>query len=217
MNYGIKRLHELKAKYGEPETLEQMFNWLLQALQDQGTKRNQPWVVGMAWSVSYRDRVSNTHYCPADGETNWYCKPELPRGYPGYTGRVWVRISYENERFGSWVSDNFAKCHTYPGTGGAGAYDGPWKALCSTRFARYGHRKGKDFYPDIKCYSWDYRFFHDDFPLIRTLWEKHNLFKVIETQDTKIDIQDYRVWEDPDTAARDKAFMEECKDDHKTY
>jgi len=210
LNYTQQRLDILKAQFGEPETLDQMFDWLLLSL-EKNAKTKHKHVVGLAWSVSYRDKISNTHYAPACGETNWGCKDDKPRGYPGYTGRVWLRIAKEIQRH-TWGSDLFAQSCTYPGTGGGGAYDGPWKEIASERYNKYGHKRGKDMYPEIKCYSWDFRFFHDDFPLIRDMWTKNNLFNVVATGKSNIDIDQYRVWEDPDTAEADKAFIEKSKE-----
>jgi hypothetical protein len=40
----------------------------------------------------FKERVSNTHNCPKNGVTNFTCKPDRPRGYPGWTGQVSGRL-----------------------------------------------------------------------------------------------------------------------------
>lgn len=209
--YAIDRLAKLKKRFGEPETLDQAFEFLLNSLQAEGDPRRGPLVLGLAWSVSYRDRVSNTHSCPATGETNWGCKPDKPNGYPGYSGRVWVRYGYQDPNKFSWGSDPFNRSQFFTGTGGGGSYDGPWKALCTARYNRFGHKKHASYYPEIDCFSWDFRFYHDDFPAIRELWVKNNLFNVVATGKTRINIEQYRVWEDPATVEADRIFMQECE------
>lgn len=212
MNYAMQRLASLKEQFGEPENLDQAFDLLLGNLQSFGVESKGPLVGGLAWSVSYRDSVSDTHSCPASSGINWGCKPGQPKGYPGYSGRVWVRYNYRLPDQFTWGSDLFQRSQFFTGTGGAGGYDGPWSALASAHFSRYGHSHKKGQYPNIDCYSWDFRFYHDDFPLIRDLWVKRNLFNVVATGKTNINLEQYRVWEDPATAEADKAFMEECKE-----
>lgn len=195
----------LTKKYGEPTSLDELFDLVKNVLEEQTV------VIGLAWSVSYRENISNTHYAPINGETNWGCKDDKPRGYPGFTGRVWVRIG-KSPRNG-WISDMFNKALTYPGTGGAGPYDGPWTAVSSTRWQKYGHRRNTEYYPEINCYSWDFRFFSSDFPEIVDTWIKNNLFNAIKTSNAIIKIDQYKVWEDPQTALADQQFIEQCKFD----
>lgn len=209
MNYQLERLAKLKTLLGEPETLDQAFDFLHNALEVNSKANVMPYILGLAWSVSYREKVSNTHSCPADGVTNWGGKPDKPRGYPGYAGRVWVRIAHEHAR--PWISDMFAQSQFFTGTGGGGAYDGPWKTVCAKRHVRYGFKKHHTYYPDIKCYSWDFRFYHNDFPMIKDKWVHNNLLNVIKTGNETISIDQYRVWEDPATAEADANFIAECE------
>jgi hypothetical protein len=39
-------------------------------------------------SMQFKKSVSNTHYAPLDKPTNFMCEEHLPRGYPGYMGRI---------------------------------------------------------------------------------------------------------------------------------
>jgi len=62
MNYKLQRRKRLVEKYGEPQTLEELFHLIRQAIDD--SQPADPFVIGLAWSLSHRNRVSNTHYAP---------------------------------------------------------------------------------------------------------------------------------------------------------
>ncbi len=42
----------------------------------------------LSMDVDFFPLVSNSHACPANGKTNFMRLPELPTGYPGWTGRL---------------------------------------------------------------------------------------------------------------------------------
>lgn len=64
----------------------------------------------------WSDSVSNAHSCPHNGETNWGGrKPNVPRGYHGWTGRIEYQLSHDIPSFGSDVMEG-SRIHT--GTGG---------------------------------------------------------------------------------------------------
>lgn len=69
--------------------------------------------------------VSNTHVCPRNGAvTNWWCKNDKPRGYPGWEGQVsgtLVRPLRYNSSYPSSSILNFVDIHT--GSGGGGNKD----------------------------------------------------------------------------------------------
>jgi len=54
--------------------------------------------------MKYSDRVSNTHYCPKNGVTNWHCLEGAPTGYPGFRGSVEFTI-YKPANFDGWFAD----------------------------------------------------------------------------------------------------------------
>lgn len=201
-------------KYGEPTTLDELFDTIRLTLEDQNpNKENGLFVVGFAWNISYRHTISNTHSCPINGETNWGCKVHLSRGYPGFTGRVWIRFNHD-QQFG-WTEDLFNHSLSYPGTGGGGAYSGPWNNICHRRWKTYGHSKHSSF-PEPKVYSWDYKIFADDFPLIVDTWTKNNLLNVIKTNDAGIKIVSKLEWNDPATKELDDAFLTWANDETNT-
>ncbi len=74
-------------------------------------------------------RTSNTHCAPCNGVTNWRSKPDKPRGYPGWTGKVWVAFSndhYTKRNSCWWSHSGLSECCIHGGTGGGGHYNYPF-------------------------------------------------------------------------------------------
>lgn len=116
-------------------------------------------LTGFAWNINYFESVSNSHHCPIDGVTNWRGDSKKPRGYPGYYGRVWIRL---NTGMGGGAP-NLSKSLTYTGTGGSGSYNAPWSRTT-------GHA----------MYSWDYRFYLRDWPMIAKWVDQQKLLGTIK-------------------------------------
>lgn len=137
-------------------------------------------VVGFKWKVTH----GNINHWP------------YREGSPfGWYGRVWVRYKNSSSGFGS---DPFNGTLTYPGTGGAGSYDGPWKDICAAKWQRYGQ--------GVQCYGWDYRFFDSDWSLatseVNQNWLAHKLAGKAFSQPTHI-----FEWYDEGTVAADRKFL----------
>lgn len=102
--------------------------------------------------ATHKDNVSNSHQCPINGGvTNWHGKDDLPKGYPGFHGRVHFKFSHETPGFCSSV---WKDTGLETGTGGGGAkggsydifiFDADWPAL-SDRFetSKIEWQKGYD-------------------------------------------------------------------------
>lgn len=163
-------------------------------------------VVGFAWDIKWSPSVSNSHSSPEGYPQNWgRDKKGVPEGYPGYHGRVWIRYADEPR---SWGSEPFEATLTHTGTGGAGSYSGSFAAVASARYHRYGHQRIKGAYPEVNCYSWDYRIFDYDFPGIVEAREKHEVWDRLADQNT---VNSHKFeWQDPDTLIADAEFMAEC-------
>ena len=205
----------------EPESLDELARCVIAVINSQPNR--DPWhkprknskpreynnheVVSFAWEMSYSDKVSNTHSAPEGYPQNWGCEPELPHGYPGWTGRVWIR--YREDPYSFSASGAFEKTLTFTGTGGGGSYDGPSAAISSARFHRYGHSRPKNAYPEIHCFSWDYRFYDLDWPELATWVEKMKMWAELSGQ--KWTARHRFDWANPDVIAEDNAFMEECR------
>ena len=158
------RMKKIRAIYGgEPASASEVFDCVLAVLQHYAAQDNHR-VVGLKWDLCHSNEVSNTHSKPHNGVENWGGKQGLPMGYPGWTGRVWVRYSGDGDRYRG--SDLFAQTMTHTGTGGYGSYNGPWEWIYKLKH-KMATRLGIS-YHDIKydthCYSWDYRFYDADWP-----------------------------------------------------
>jgi len=213
---------KIKDIYGKtPETLDEIAESVIAVINEKDP------VVGFAWDIKYQKMVSNSHNAPIDGYSNWSGKNTDGegnlRGYPGFGGRVWIRYANRcKDTFGS--SGNFNRSLTYTGSGGGGAYDGIWKQICS---AEYQTRKlvpdlFNRNYPTVHCFSWDYRFFAQDFPGIqdtimaaiaahekeeerKEIWAKlHNKYY----RETPFLLPHRFKWEDPTVKAADEEFLE---------
>ncbi len=118
--------------------------------------------------VAYSDNISNSHSCPHNGKTNWGGREvgkdgvPVPRGYPGFGGRITYKLSHDTRGFGSDVTKG-TRIHT--GTGGGGG--------------------------DL-TYSYDVKFFLDDWPGLkkhvedeRKLHEKNQMIKTLSRKRTE--------------------------------
>jgi hypothetical protein len=162
-----------------------------------------PEVVGFAWDVRH-GIVSNSHSAPQSGVRNWGSDPTKPMGYPGWGGRVWIRYRKETPKFGN---ESFLSTLTYTGSGGFGSYDGPWAEISTAQFKNCL----KFSYPEPQVYSWDYRFYDSDWPLLTTNLEKQALFDTI--RDSKLSgFRPHRFsWTDPQTLSEDQAYLTRVK------
>jgi hypothetical protein len=158
-------------------------------------------VVGFVWDIKH-GAVRTSHSHPILTERN----ESVPYygEVPGWNGRVWIRFSDEIKH---WGSDSFSRTLTYPGTGGAGSYNGPWAQVAQAHFNRFGHGT----YPKIHCFSWEYRLYDSDWPLLAEVieWEKNKTWAVLT--DTTFNRPDHQFkWVDESVAAADEKFIQEC-------
>jgi hypothetical protein len=193
-----------------PETLDELAESVISVINSQtngcyGRSSGKFKVLGLVWDINYSARVSNSHSRPLNGVSNFMRNEDLATAYPGFTGRVWIRYSEECVGFGS---DPFRATLTHTGTGGGGSYGGIWETVSGARFRRYGHSHRKNQYPPIACHSWDYRFFLSDFPAIERIISEAETLAILKNE---IFTMNHRFsWEDPETLAKDDAFIEEC-------
>lgn len=158
-------------------------------------------VVGFSWDIAYNDAVSNSHNAPLDGETNFGgYKKLIPRHYPGWQGRVWIRYSCDPPHFGS--SDFVNSSLTYTGTGGFGSYNGPWSCI-SAAYSKFQPMKNNT---DFLIYSWDYKIFASDWPLVASQVEGLRLLDKLQS-DFDQPYKHFFLWEDPVTKMDDEKFL----------
>lgn len=178
----------------EPATLDDLGDCVRAVIDNSGVR-----CVGLQWEVRYSDQVSNSHDAPLSGRTNFSRKPELPIGYPGWVGRIWVRYAEYPKSFGS---EPFDRTLTYTGTGGFGSYNGPWHRVASAHYLQRIYKKQKIDYPEPAIFSWDYRFFSDDWPAI-IIWSA-----LTDNINRRHDYQ----WHDPEVWDQDQQFIRECEE-----
>lgn len=123
----------------------------------------EPQTIGLKLDVGWSDRISNSHSSPQNGVQNFNSSNNLPRGYPGWSGRVWIRYAQEAR---PWGSDSLLQVLLHTGTGGAGAYGGPWQDISSDLYAADPKRYNRD----MHLYSWDCKIWASDHP---ELWDLH--------------------------------------------
>lgn len=193
MNYKAEIKKKILKLYGhDPRSLDELAECTIKVINEKAR------VAGLAWEIRH-GTVSNTHSCPINGVENWGERhKDRPTGYPGWNGRVWIRYAEINKGFGS---DPFRETLTYPGTGGWGAYSGPWASLSSKWFNRFKFDRKKAYYPEPQIYSWDYRFYDSDWPDL----DYYNLFDMINTGSKRN--KHYYIWEDEEIRNQDKEFV----------
>jgi hypothetical protein len=127
---------------------------------------------------------------------------------------VWVR--YEKEQGYSFGSDPFRRTLTHTGTGGGGSYNGPWSEVSTARFHRFSHNRGPNTYPEIHCFSWDFKIFDADWPEVTAnivdAFEKEIVWATLNNKHVPGQPTHKFLWEDPATKAADEAFIAECKE-----
>lgn len=205
--------------YGrEPETLDELAQCVIAVINSQlngvphskSSKKPANYrVVGFCWEIAHRELVCNTHSSPEGYPLNWERRHDVPKGYPGWMGRVWIRYA---DTLSGWGSDPFEKTLTHTGTGGRGSYDGPWRRISEVYFQRYRASRNlpKQAYPASLCYSWDYRFYDLDWPVLAA-----NIVKSFEwdqmvaaLSQKSCDRPRHRfLWEDPEVQKADREFI----------
>jgi hypothetical protein len=176
----------------EPATLDELGDCVRAVIDHSGLR-----CVGLQWNVRYSDMVSNTHDAPLSGITNFGSREGRPIGYPGWAGRVWVRYAKYPKSFGS---EPFQRTLTYTGTGGFGSYHGPWERIARHHYQERTMKRQKINYPEPAIFSWDYRFFADDWPAI-SMWSI--------LSDNKITEHRYH-WVDSEVWQLDQEFIQGC-------
>lgn len=185
----------------EPETFDELAQCTISVIERTSKSK----VLGFAWDIRYMT-VPNSHNAPLSGKTNWGSRdPSVPNYYPGMYGRVWIRYDHSYQL----GSNPFCGTLTYPGTGGGGSYSGPFSEINNIRFRRYGHYDPVGSYPRPCVFSWDYRFFIDDWPAIKDTISQQLLFEKLVNK--KSIIVHKFLWQDPETLDNDIKFIDECK------
>ena len=197
------KAHVIKIFGREPESMDELARCVIKV-----ASAKIP-VVGFAWNMKHGD-VSNSHSRPMDGHDNWTGRKMkdgdlLPTSYPGWNGRVWIRYGEREPGFGS---DCMRQTLTYVGGGGSGGYDGPFQSISTARWRQYGYKAPKDAYPEVHCFSWDYRIYDSDWPGVTEDLRSQMTYRTLAGQD--LNFAHKFEWQDPETLAKDAEFMAYC-------
>lgn len=168
-------------------------------------------VVGLQWDIYHCEHVSNSHSSPLKGVSNWGGRQKaadgtpLPSSYPGWSGRLWIRYDRSTKKT-HWGSDPFHGTPLHVGTGGGGAYSGPWQRIASEYHERHGWQPSSpDGFHKPDIYSWDFRMYTQDFPTIESQWEADKVWAILADNHV---VSNHRfLWEDPETRQRDQEFI----------
>jgi hypothetical protein len=206
MNNHLETLKQrwLEIVGAEPRDLDELAQGVIQVINSQPATRSgrgrRVQVAGLQWQINF-GQVSNSHDRPIQGISNWDCRVHGARcHYPGWHGRVWVRYTRPIDSFGS---DPWRSTLTWTGTGGFGGYDGPWSGIAGLWYR--AAREIQKQYPEPQIYSWDFRFFLQDWPLLERWVEAQRIEAILRGQ--KPPGLDHRfLWQDPEILALDDKF-----------
>lgn len=110
------RMERTMAEFNSQPDWDSMIQWvernsrwfLARVRKDRGHHRSDRWPNSDDFriKITYLNirrmaSVSNSHYCPRGGVTNWGRDPGKPTGYPGWSGRIEFEISHQLPGFGS--------------------------------------------------------------------------------------------------------------------
>jgi len=194
----MNKKSRIRKIYGhEPTDLDDLARCVISVINHALPKDNK--VLGFMWNISFSQEISNSHDCPLNGTTNWGCVADMPISYPGWIGRVWIRYKTNTRSFGS---DPFSQSLTYTGTGGAGAYSGPWAGIAR---CCYKNR----IKPEPTLFSWDYRIFEDDWPELAEARQRQAVWDLLCGNDNA----NFHIfkWDDPETVIADREIMKNGK------
>jgi len=123
-------------------------------------------VVGLKVQANFNLKLSNSHSCPINGQTNWGGnRVNAPCHYKGWGGRVWLIFNKFPSGFGSM---NNSLIHS--GTGGYGSYNFG-KELSYHQIEGHILKEHRNVYP----LSWNCKVFIDDFPKLLATYESNRI------------------------------------------
>lgn len=196
----LKERDKLFHIYGEPTNMEELALFVVN-VSNHG-KTEEQLITGISWDVT-SGPVSNTHNSPITGVQNWRGESNLPRSYTGFSGRVWIRKNGEDEFIS--LGERISKSFTYTGSGGGGSYNGPWEELEQ----QYIKHKGLfEYKKELRLFSWDYKFYTDDFPFLYQ-YEEDKLVARMQGSNKEPVFKSKVFWESEDVKKKDEIFRKE--------
>jgi hypothetical protein len=171
----------------EPENLDEVAKAIIATARANGHA-----LTGFAWQLHYKSRLSNSHSAPLDGVRNFTGQPHLPSGYPGLTGRIWIRLEKQDKCH--FASDLLNETCAHPGSGGAGSYSGPW----DTMYKECPNEK-------LRLFSYELKLWVSDWPNIERIINRQMLFPALKQQ--AFSYAHSFEWTDPEVLARDNVCL----------
>jgi hypothetical protein len=194
--------------YGkDPSTLDELAHCVI-TVANSNLAKEEIHAVGFAWTIVYSDNIKNSHNAPLGKETNWCRHADAPRGYPGFSVRVWIRYSRAPKR---WGSDMLNSTLTYPGTGGGGSYGGIWQNISHQRYKKRESQSGI-YVEQCHCYGWDYKIFLEDWPLLEQYIGVKHTWDILQTGKQSPIVHQFE-WNDPDTVEDDQLFLQQVREE----
>lgn len=198
-------------EYGrEPKTLDELAECVTAVINSQCQNN----LVGFEWELKYTKTVSNSHSAPVGYPQNFGPKPGIPTYYPGWSGRVWVRYRDKTIANKMWSYTPFAATLTHTGTGGSGSYNGSWAPICRAHYEMERNNFLKHMPVKIEkpaCYSWDYKIFEYDWPVVAYNKEQEQLVAILSDKIDSFPTTHKFHWVDPEVDKADKKFLKEAK------
>lgn len=203
-----KQLHIIDIWGKEPTTMDEFAEACIKVVNNTkvlarfNNKPFTPKLTGFAWDIKYKKQISNTHHAPLNGVTNWHCHDDKPKNYPGFYGRVWIRLDKD---YDCWSSELLDATLTHTGSGGGGAYDGIWQTAAAMFYKKYGYKNTRRF-KRPQVYSYDYRFFVEDHPWL----EKYINWEILKGNNPESLTHVFQ-WTDEETLEHDRKLIDFVK------
>ena len=178
--------------YGkEPTTLDELAESAIAVINHQAIV-DESRLVGFGWLIEYGN-VSTYHNCPIGFIKNVTSLDQVL----GFKGRIWLRYENRPKTFKSsgYLDDTLV----YSGTGGAGAYNGPWQEISSKKFHTLGHSD------DVVVFGYDCIIFLDDWPILKDYFSKKTTWSRLK--DSEFHYNHTYTWSESATAAKDREFL----------
>lgn len=130
--------------------------------------RKQTLIDVSVYNVRFVNKLSNSHSCPRGGQENFLCIPDIPRSYPGWHGRIKIKIQTGKTASGRF-EDGFGNAY----------FD---ETVIKTSSGGGGLSKTGETVYDYELFLWA-----ADFPV---MWENHTRLQTL----VKINSEREKAW-----------------------
>ena len=126
------------------------------------------------FNLKWSDNVSNSHYAPVSGVTNFSQKDNLPKNYSGWIGRFDYVVQSNKNQLSSYPgsSEMWRNTRIHSGTGGGG-----------------GHKNQEENF--LQSFGYGFRLFASDWPAMAREYEKARVFHILKGTIDEVNLDDY--------------------------